>query len=95
MQFKFDSLSSVPLCAVRSIVFTVDPAEAGRAGAGVAVDAVCAVSSILTRVALTLIDVLLTFCSPKARQAGTQKAVHLILTEASVAAGVYGRKCYN
>lgn len=81
-------MSSVPLSAVWSVIFTVDSTEAGRAGTGVAVDTVGTVGSILTRVALTLIDVLLALCAPKAGQAGTQEAVHLVLTEASIAAGV-------
>ena len=85
-------MSSVPLSAVGSVIFTVDPAEAGRTGTGVAVDAVGAVGSVLAGVALTLIDVLLTLCAPKAGQAGAQEVVHLVLTEASVAAGVYGKK---
>lgn len=79
----------VPLCAVRSVILTVDATEAWRAGAGVAVDTVGAVGSVLTRVALTLVDVLLALCSSKTGQAGAQEAVHLVLTEASVAAGVW------
>ena len=82
------SAGSVPLGAVRCVVFTVDPAEARRAGTGVAVDAVGAVGAVLARVALTLVDVLLALCSPEAGQAGAQEAVHLVLAEASVAAGV-------
>lgn len=83
--------SSVPLSAVGSVVFTVDSTEAGRAGAGVAVDTVGAVGSVLARVALTLIDVLLALCAPEAGQAGAQEAVHLVPTEASVAARVCGQ----
>lgn len=78
----------VPLSAVRSVVFTVDPTEARRAGTGVAVDAVSAVGSVLAWVALALVDVLLALCAPEAGQAGAQKAVHLVLTEASIAAGI-------
>ncbi len=85
-------MSSTPLSAVRSVIFTVDSTEAGWAGTGVAVDAVGAVGSVLARVALTLIDVFLALRAPKAWQAGAQEAVHLVLTEASVAAGVCGRK---
>lgn len=70
----------------------MNSAEAGRAGAGVAVDTVGAVGSVLARVALALVDVLLALCAPKAGQAGTQEAVYLVLTEASVAAGVCGRR---
>lgn len=66
--------------------------EAWRAGTDVAVDTVGAVGSVLAWVALTLVDVLLALCAPKAGQAGTQEAVHLVLTEASVAAGVCGRR---
>lgn len=84
-------VSSVPLSAVGSVVFTVDSAEAGRAGAGVAVDTVGAVGSVLARVALTLVDVLLALCAPEAGQAGAQEAVHLVPTEASVAARVCGQ----
>lgn len=82
---------SVPLSAVGSVVLTVDSAEAGRAGAGVAVDTVGAVGSVLARVALTLVDVLLAPCAPEAGQAGAQEAVHLVCTEASVAARVCGQ----
>lgn len=85
-------MGSVPLGAVGSVIFTVDSTEAGRAGTGVAVDTVSAVGSVPTRVALTLVDVLLALCAPKAGEAGTQEAVHLVLTEASVAAGVCGRR---
>lgn len=70
----------------------MDATEAGRAGTGVAVDTVGAVGSVLARVALTLVDVLLALCAPEAGQAGAQEAVHLVLTEASVAAGVCGRR---
>lgn len=62
--------------------------EAERAGAGVAVDTVSAVGSVLTGVALTLVDVLLAPRSAKAGRAGAQEAVHLIITEPSVATGV-------
>lgn len=81
-------MSSVPLSAVWSVIFTVDPTEASRTGTGVAVDTVSAVGSVLARVALTLINVLLALCAPKAGQAGTQEPMHLVFTEASVAAGV-------
>lgn len=60
-------VSFVPLCAVRSVVFTVDPTESGRAGAGVAVNTVRAVGSVPTGVALTLVDVLLALWTPEAR----------------------------
>lgn len=84
-------MSFVPFCAVRGVIFTVDPTETGWAGAGVAVNAVCAVGSVPTRVALALVDVLLTLWTPEARQAGAQEAVHLVLTKASIAAGVCER----
>lgn len=57
----------VPLRAVRGVVLTVDPTESGRAGAGVAVNAVCAVGSVPAGVALTLVDVLLALWTPEAR----------------------------
>lgn len=85
-------MSSVPLGAVRSVIFTVDSTEARRAGTGVAVDTVGAVGSVPTGVALALVDVLLALCAPKAGQAGTPEAVLLVLAEASVAAGVCGRE---
>lgn len=69
----------------------MNPTEARWAGAGVAVDAVSAVGSVLTRVALTLINVFFTLCSPKPRQTSAEEAVHLVLTDASVAAGVCGK----
>lgn len=81
-------MSSVPLSAVRSVIFTMDSAEASRAGTGVAVDAVGAVGSVLTRVALALVDVFLALRSPEAGQAGAQEAVHLVFAETSVAAGI-------
>lgn len=80
--------SALPLCAVRCVIFTVDPTEARRAGAGVAVHAVGAVGSIPARIALAFVDVFLALQSPEPRQAGTQEAVDLVLTKASVAAGV-------
>lgn len=70
----------------------MDPAESGRAGAGVAVDAVGAVGSVLAGVALALVDVLLALCAPEAGLAGAQEAVHLVLTQAAVTAGVCGRR---
>lgn len=85
-------LRLLPLCAVRGVIFTVDPTKAGRAGAGVAVDAICAISSIFARVAFTLVNVLLARCAPKPEQAGAQEVVHLVLTAASVVAGVCGRE---
>lgn len=66
----------------------MDAAEAGWAGARVAVHTVGAVGAVFARVALALVDVLLTRRSPEARRAGTQEAVHLVITEASIAAGV-------
>lgn len=66
----------------------MDPTEARRAGAGVAVHAVCAVGSIPARIALAFVDVFLALQSPESGQAGTQEAVDLVLTKASVAAGV-------
>lgn len=70
----------------------MDPTEAGRAGARVAVDTIGAVGSVLTRVALALVDVLLALGAPKPGQAGTQEAIHIILTEAPIAAGICGRE---
>lgn len=83
-------MSSVPLSAVGSVIFTMDSTEARRAGTGVAVDTVGAVGSVLTWVALTLIDVFLTLRSPEAGQAAAQEATHLVFAETSVAAGIYG-----
>lgn len=85
-----DFVSGVPLCAVGSVVFTVDSAEAGRAGTCVAVDKVSAVGAVLAGVALTLVDVLLALGAPEARQAGAQEAINLIHTPSSVTAGVCG-----
>lgn len=81
-------MSSLPLGAVGSVIFTVDPAEARWAGTGVAVDAVGAVGSVFTRVALALVDVFLARCSPKAGQTGAQEAVHLVFADPSVTAGI-------
>ena len=64
-------------------------AEARRAGAGVAVDAVGAVGAVLARVALALVDVLLALGAPEAWRAGAHEAVHLVLTETPVAARVW------
>lgn len=83
-------VSCIPLCAVGSVVFTVNSAEAGRAGTRVAVDKVSAVGAVLAGVALTLVDVLLALETPEARQAGAQEAINLIRTQASVTAGVCG-----
>lgn len=85
-------MSLVPLCAVGSVVFTVNSAEAGRAGTCVAVDKVSAVGAVLAGVALTLVDVLLALGAPEARQAGAQEAINLIRTQASVTAGVCKRR---
>lgn len=85
-------MTSVPLSAVRSVIFTVDPAEAGRASTGVAVDTVGAVGSVFAWVALALVDVLFALGAPKARHAGAQEAVHFVLAEASVTTGVCGRR---
>ena len=82
----------LPLCAVGGVALTVDPSEARRTGAGVAVHTVGAVGSVPAGVALTLVGVLLTPAAPEAGQAGAQEAVDLIPTDASVAAGVWGRR---
>lgn len=87
---KSHFVSCVPLGAVGGVVFTVNPAEAGRAGARVAVDKVSAVGAVLAGVALTLVDVLLALEAPEARQAGAQEAINLIHAAASVTAGVCG-----
>lgn len=81
-------MSRLPLCAVWRVVFTVNSAEAGRAGTCVAVYKVGAVGAVLAGVALTLVDVLLALEAPEARQAGAQEAINLICAEASVTAGV-------
>lgn len=85
------AVTCVPLSAVRCVIFTVDPTEARRTGAGVTVDTVCAVGVVLAWVALALVDVFFTLGAPEARQAGAQEAVHLVRAEASVAAGVCRR----
>lgn len=66
------------------------PTEARGTGAGVAVDTVCTAGSILTWVTVTLVDVLLTPSATETRKAGARKVVHLVPTETSIAAGVYG-----
>lgn len=66
----------------------MDTTEARGTGTGVAVDTVGAVGVVLTRVTVTLVDVLLALGTTETRQAGTHKVVHLIFAEASVAAGV-------
>lgn len=66
----------------------MDPTEAWWASARVAVDTVSAVCCILTRVAVTLINVFLALGAPKPRQAGTQKAIYLVLTQAPIATGI-------
>lgn len=81
-------VSGVPLCAVGCVVFTVNSAEASRAGTCVAVDKVSAVGAVLAGVALTLVDVLLALGAPETRQAGAQEAINLIHTPTSVTAGV-------
>lgn len=83
-------MSSIPLSTVGCVIFTVDSTEASRAGTGVTVDTVGAVGSVLAGVALTLVDVFLTVCTPKSRKASTQEAVHFVHTGTSVAAGVCG-----
>ena len=83
---------SIPLSAVIGVDLTVDAAEARGAGAGVAVDTVCAVGPVLAGVALALVDVLLAAPPAKAQQACAHKAVHAVPAQASVTAGVWGHR---
>lgn len=77
-----------PFCAVRSVVLTVDPAEACGAGAGVAVHAVGAVAPVAAGAAGTLVDVLLAEGALEARQAVAEGCVDAVRTRATVVAGV-------
>lgn len=66
----------------------MDAAKAGRASAGVAVDAVGAVSAVFARVTLALVDVLVARWAPEAWLACAQEAVGLVLTQTPIAAWV-------
>lgn len=78
----------LPVSAVVGVDLTVDAAEAGRAGAGVAVDTICAVGPVFTGVAFTLVYVLLTSIATEPRRAGTREAVDAIVTQTTITAGI-------
>lgn len=80
---------AVPLSAVGCVVLTVDAAEAGGAGAGVAVDTVGAVGPVLAGVAGTLIDVLLTLEPAEAGQALAEERPDAIRAGATIVARIW------
>lgn len=63
----FDYDDELPVCAVVGVDLTVDATEARRAGAGVAVDTIGAVGTVLAGVTLTLVYVLLASATAKPR----------------------------
>lgn len=81
---------AVPLGAVRGVVLAVDAAEAGGTRAGVAVDAVGAVGTVLAGVAGALVDVLLTLGPTETSQALAEERADAIGAGATVAARVWG-----
>ena len=78
----------VPVSAVVGVHLTVDATEAGRTGAGVAVDTIRAVGSISAGVALALVYVLLTSAATEPRQTGTCESVDAIAAQTTVTAGI-------
>lgn len=63
--------------------------ETRQARAGVAVHAVCAVGSVLARIAFTLIDVLLTFGTTESREASACKCIYAVFADPTIAARVW------
>lgn len=80
---------AVPLRAVRRVVLAVDAAEARGAGAGVAVDAVGAVGTILAGVAGTLIDVLLALGPTETSQALAEERADAVGAGATIVAWIW------
>lgn len=80
---------AVPLCAVRCVVLTVDAAKARGAGAGVAVDAVGAVGTVLAGVAGALVDVLLTLRPAETSQALAEERANAVRAGATVVAWIW------
>lgn len=78
----------LPVGAVVGVDLAVDAAEARRAGAGVAVDAVGAVGPVPAGVAVALIDVLLTPAAAEAGQAGARETVDAVPAQTTVTAGI-------
>lgn len=76
---------ALPVGAVVGVDLTVDAAESGRAGAGVAVNKVGAVGTVLARVTLALIDVLLTPRTPEARQTRARETIDAVTAQTAVA----------
>lgn len=67
----------------------MDAAEAGGAGAGVAVDAVGAVGTVLAGVAGALVDVLLALGAAEAGQALAEEGAHAVRAGATVVAWIW------
>lgn len=82
----------LPVGAVVGIDLTVDAAESGRAGAGVAVNKIGAVGTVLARVTLALIDVLLTPRTPEARETRARETVDAVTAETTVTARIWKKK---
>lgn len=78
----------LPVSAVIGVDLTVDAAESGRAGAGVAVNKIGAVGTVLARVTLTLVDVLLTPRTPKSWQTCARETVDAVTAQTAVAAWI-------
>lgn len=81
-------LVELPVGAVVGVDLTVDAAESGRAGAGVAVNKIGAVGTVLARVTLALVDVLLTPRTPEARQTRARETVDAVTAQTAVAARI-------
>lgn len=75
----------LPVGAVVGVDLTVDAAESRRTGAGVAVNKIGAVGTILARVTLALIDVLLTPRTPEARQTRARETIDAVTAQTAVA----------
>lgn len=78
----------VPVSAVVGVDLTVDAAKARWAGAGVAVYKIGAVGAILARIAFTLVDVLLTSSTTKARQTRARESVDAIAAQTAITARI-------
>lgn len=81
-------LSELPVSAVVGVDLTVDAAKARWAGAGVAVYKIGAVGAILARIAFTLVDVLLTSSTTKARQTRARESVDAITAQTAITAWI-------
>lgn len=93
-QNRTGNVCVIPLSAVLCVGLAVNAAETRQAGAGVAVHTVCAVGSILTGIALTLVDVLLTFGTTESQEASACECIYTVLAEPTITARVWVKHSY-